>query len=266
MAQNPVLLQTEGGVAHITLNRPESLNAVDGAMAIELARLCRAVADDAEVRCVLLTGAGPSFMAGGDIQAFQRLLDLPEAERERQLDTMIDAVNAAVTALRTMPKPVVAAVRGAAAGFGLSLACACDLVVAADNARFMLAYCQLGASPDGGGSFTLPRLVGSRLALAMALLGDALDAGQALAHGLATRVVAEAELEEAAAAMAARLAALPTRALGQTKRLIHQGQDHDWSAQLAAEKRSFIALSGSADFAEGVAAFIAKRKPAFTGR
>ena len=265
MSQKPVTLQIEQGVARITLNRPESLNAVDGEMALELARLCRAVADDETVRCVLLDAAGPSFMAGGDIRGFQRLLGLPESERERQLDTLIDAVSSAVTALRGMPKPVLGAVRGAAAGFGLSLACACDLLIVADNARFMLAYCQLGTSPDGGGSFTLPRLVGTRRALAMALLGDTLSAEEALTLGLATRVVPEAELDRTAAAMATSLATQATRALGNAKRLIHQSEDNDWMAQLAAEKRSFVALSGSRDFAEGVAAFIAKRKPDFTG-
>jgi 2-(1,2-epoxy-1,2-dihydrophenyl)acetyl-CoA isomerase len=266
MAQNPVLLQREGGVARITLNRPAALNAVDGDMALELARIAREVADDTDVRCVLLDGAGSSFMAGGDIRGFQQMLAMPVADRERRLDELIDAVNAATTALHTMPKPVVAAVRGAAAGFGLSLACACDLVIASETVRFMLAYCQLGASPDGGGSLALTRIVGPRRALAMAMLGDSIGPDEAVALGLASRVVPDAQLDAEAARLAGQLANQATRALGNSKRLVYAALENDRSSQLALEKRSFVELSGSADFAEGVNAFVAKRKPSFTGR
>lgn len=266
MAQNPVLLQRDGGVARITLNRPASLNAVDGEMALELARIAREVADDSTVRCVLLEGAGSSFMAGGDIRGFQQMLALPPAKREGRLDELIGAVNAATTALQTMPKPVIAAARGAVAGFGLSLACACDLVIASDTVRFMLAYCQLGTSPDGGGSFALTRIVGPRRGLAMAMLGDSVGPDEAVALGLATRIVPDGQLDAEAANLASRLAQQATRALGNSKRLIYAALENDRSSQLTLEKQSFVELSGSADFAEGVNAFVAKRKPSFTGR
>lgn len=261
----PVILRRDGAVACIVLNQPQAMNAIGPAMAAALVQAVAEVDEDDTVRCVVVSGAGAHFMAGGDIRYFAGLLPLPAAERDAKFSRLIADVGAAVTRLRAMPKPVIAAVRGAVAGFGLSLLCACDLALAARNSVFKLAYCQLGASPDGGGSYSLPRLIGVRRSLELALLDEPFDAERALALGLVSRVVEDAALEEATAALALRLAAQATGALGRTKRLLNTAFEHDLAQHLEAERLSFLAGVGSEDFAQAVAAFLARRKPEFRG-
>ncbi|HJV26635.1 MAG TPA: enoyl-CoA hydratase-related protein [Aromatoleum sp.] len=261
-----VIVERQGAVARVVLNAPEALNAIDPDMASEFSRVAAEVGEDPAVRCVIVTGAGPHFMAGGDIRCFAEWLELPAAERDARLGALISDVSDAVSRLRTMGKPVIGAVRGAVAGFGFSLMCACDLVVASDTTNCKLAYCQLAASPDGGGSHTLPRLVGVRKAMEIALLDERIDAASALALGLVTKVVADAALDEESMALAQRLAAQATGAFGRTKRLFNASLESDLATQLDAERQAFLAGAASQDFAEAVAAFVARRKPQFHGR
>lgn len=260
-----VLVERQGAVARIVLNAPEALNAIGPDMAREFSRVAAEVGEDPAVRCVIVTGAGSHFMAGGDIRCFAEWLELPPAERDAHLGALISDVSAAVSSLRTMAKPVIGAVRGAAAGFGFSLMCACDLVVASDTTNCKLAYCQIAASPDGGGSHTLPRLVGVRKAMEIALLDERIDAARALELGLVSKIVADAALEEEVMALAQRLAAQATGAIGRTKRLFNASLENDLSSQLEAERRAFVAGAASQDFAEAVSAFLGRRKPEFRG-
>ena len=261
-----VLLDVADGIATITLNRPQALNALNHDMARALRDAAERVENDAEVRAVVVCGAGSHFMAGGDIKTFHAMLAIPESERLADFEQIIGLVHDAVTRLRRMEKPVVASVQGAVAGFGLSLMNACDLAVAADNAYFTLAYCHIGTSPDGGATWGLPRLVGLKQAMEIALLGDRFDAARALALGLVNRVVPTGDLEAETLMLAARLAAGPTAAYAKTKRLLNESMERSLAEQLLAEQGAFAASTSTSDFAEGVQAFIEKRKAVFRGR
>jgi 2-(1,2-epoxy-1,2-dihydrophenyl)acetyl-CoA isomerase len=215
------------------------------------------------VRAVIVRGAGEHFMAGGDLKWFRQQLALPPQERQPRFEELIAAVHASVLTLKGMNKPVIAAVQGAVAGFGLSLMLAADLVVAADNAYFTLAYCHIALSPDGGATWSLPRQVGLKQAMEIALLGDRFDATRARELGLINRLVPLAELPAETLKLAQRLAAGPAEALGRTKALINQSLDNSLPAQLLAEQRAFAACGAHADFSEGLAAFFEKRKGQF---
>lgn len=201
-----VIVARQGAVARLVLDRPEALNAIGPDMAAQLYRTARELSADPSVRCVVVAGAGPHFMAGGDIRYFVDLLPLPAAERDAKFSELITDVGNAVACLQAMPKPVIGAVRGAVAGFGFSLMCACDLVVASRATVCKLAYGGLGTSPDGGGSYSLPRLLGVRRALEVALLDERLDAARALELGLVTRMVGDEALDAVVAELAGRLA------------------------------------------------------------
>ena len=262
-----VLLTTDGAIATVTLNRPAAMNALDDAMVDALHAGLIQVERDPSVRCVVLRGAGENFMAGGDIRMFAKALaDLGPAERQVKFEGLIGQVHASVTALRRMGKPVIGAVQGAVAGFGVSLATACDLTIAADNAVFTLAYCHIGTSPDGGSTFHLPRAVGMKRAMEIALLGNRFGAADAAAVGLINRVVPAAELDAETAKLAGRLAQGPTAAYARTKILLNASLDNSLAAQLAAESELFTASTMTEDFREGVTAFLEKRPPAFKGR
>ena len=259
----PVQTAIENGVASVTLNRPDVLNALNAEMAAALFETVSRLETDHTVRCVVITGAGGHFMAGGDIKFFRQWLDSDPNRDRKDFDELFDNVHGTIRVLRQMEKPVVASVRGAAAGFGVSLMAACDLSLVAENAVLTLAYCHLGASPDGGSTYYLPRMVGVKRAMELALLGEKFDAHRALEMGLATRVVAEAELERATSALAAHLSAGPVRAYANTKRLINASLHTEFNQQLDAEQESFIECAMTPDFAEGVTAFCEKRKPRF---
>mgnify|MGYP003287567217 CR=1 FL=1 len=250
--------QSDGGVMTITLNRPEVLNAFDSAMH-EAFRAALEEAQAAEVRAVVLTGAGRGFCVGQDLNEFKEAAgDI--AERLRS------TFNPNVLALRGLEKPVIAAVNGPAAGAGLSLACACDLRLAASSATFVPAFIGIGLVPDTGATYFIERLLGYSRAFEWLCSGRRLSAADAHAWGLVTEVVTDGRLSARAADLAATLAALPTRALGMTKRLLERAALSTLDEQLELEAELQAEAARSADFREGVNAFLEKREPRFTGR
>jgi 2-(1,2-epoxy-1,2-dihydrophenyl)acetyl-CoA isomerase len=256
-----VKLSVTGGVATIALNRPHVMNAMDGEMMQQLRPVTEAVEKDPAVRAVVLRGEGAAFMAGGDVAVFhQHLAELPEL-----IVTWGREMHAAFLALRRMGKPVLASVHGAVAGAGFSLMCAADLAIAAADTRFTLAYASIGASPDGGSTYFLPRLVGYKKAMEMIMLPDRFDAETARQNGLVNWVVPNDRLAEETARIAQRLAAGPTRAFAEAKRLVNQSLD-PLDAQMEQELQAFSRCARGADLKEGVTAFVEKRKPAFTGK
>ncbi len=259
-----VLLARAGPVATLTLNRPDALNVLDEAMVDALIPAAADVAADPGIRVLVVQGAGKHFMAGGDIRTFARESSRPPDERQRSFQRLVERVHVAVETLARMPQPVVARVQGAVAGFGLSLMNACDLAIASDDAYFAAGYRQIGITPDGGGTWSLPRIVGQRRALGILLLGERFGAADALAMGLVNRVVPLAELDAAVEAVARALADGPREALSATKRLLRDSLDRTLSGQLQAEAVSFGRLSATDDFVEGVASFLEKRPPRFS--
>lgn len=258
-----VLLERRDGVATLTLNRPAALNVLDDAMVDALIDTTGTIAADRSLRVVVVAGAGKHFMAGGDIRTFAKLASAPPADRQRAFQRLVERVHVAIETLTRIPQPVVARVQGAVAGFGLSLMNACDLAIAADDAYFASAYRQIGLTPDGGGSWSLPRIVGQRRALEIFLLGERFGAADALRLGLVNRVVPLAELDAAVAAVAGSLAEGPPAALAGVKRLVRQSSAASLAEQLQAEAVSFGAMSATPDFVEGIEAFLAKRAPRF---
>ena len=261
MSEALVLAASAGGVSTITLNRPGALNALDRDLTLALRDAVFAAEQDQGVRCVVIRG-GEHFMAGGDLKWFhERVRSSSAAENRIQFEAFIGEVHALIISLRRMPKPVIASVSGAAAGFGLSLMMACDLAIAADNAYFTLAYSLIGASPDGGSTFALPRIVGAKKAMEIALLGERFDAAAAERLGLVNRVVPAASLEAETLKLAARLAAGPTAVYGRTKALLNGSLNASLESQLQREAEAFAQCAAEPDFAEGIRAFIEKRKP-----
>jgi 2-(1,2-epoxy-1,2-dihydrophenyl)acetyl-CoA isomerase len=266
MSEPVVLVAREGGVATITLNRPQALNALNRDLTLGLRDAVFSLENDESVRCLVLRG-GEHFMAGGDLKWFQELVKGGEAGALRvQFEAFIHEVHPVILSLRRMPKPVLASVRGAAAGFGLSLLMACDLAIAADSAYFTLAYSSIGVTPDGGSTFALPRIVGQKKAMEIALLGERFDAATAERLGIVNRVVPAASLEAETARIANRLATGPTAVYARTKALLNGSLNSTLESQLQREAEAFARSASEPDFQEGLAAFIAKRKPAFKGR
>ncbi|MBD0290823.1 MAG: enoyl-CoA hydratase/isomerase family protein [Thermoleophilia bacterium] len=253
-----VLTTRSGAVLTITLNRPEVLNALNGAMQEALGAALRE-ARDREVRAVVVTGAGRGFCVGQDLREF----------REAAGDVggrLRASYHPNVLALHTLEKPVLAAVNGAAAGAGLSLACACDLRIASEEATFVPAFVNVGLVPDSGASFFVTRLLGYARAFEWLSSGRRLPAQEALAWGLAGELVEADGLGDRAAEVAASLAAMPTRAVGMTKRLLARAASATLEEQLEWEAQLQAAAAGTDDFREGVAAFLEKRPPDFRGR
>lgn len=260
-----ILVEREGAIATVVLNRPEKLNALTKPMWRRLGAAMTELSADDSLRCVVLRGAGGNFQAGGDVKMFYDMRELAPAERRRLMERFIHEMHPVVMTLRRMPKPVLASVAGAAAGFGMSLMLACDLVLAADDAFFSLAYCLIGTSPDGSSTYSLPRVVGLKRAMELALLGERIDAATAHGYGLVNRVVPAAELEAETAKLAARLAAGPTRAYAHTKALLNRSLQSSYEDQLQAELERFGDCVTTDDFMEGVSAFVEKRDPQFKG-
>ena len=259
-----VTYEVSDHVARLTLNRPQSLNALNLAM-IEDLRLATARAEvDPAVRALLITGAGEHFMAGGDLKDFARRLPLSTEARHAHFRALIEQhINTTVKLLQSLPQPVIASVRGACAGFGLSLMAGCDLAIAADDAKFTTAYAAIALSGDGGASYFLPRIVGRRKAAELLLLAERFDAAEAVRLGLVNRVVPAAELDAEVARLASRLLAGPRDAYAEIKRLVAESHDAALESQLQSEAEAFARCSATADFGEGINAFFDKRKPAF---
>lgn len=252
---------TQTGVARIVLNKPQVLNAVDVGMAQAIAAAADDVAGRKGVRAIVIAATGRAFVAGGDISAFGS----DPSRSAEVVNAILDAMHPAILRLREQDAPVIAAVRGAAAGAGLSLVLAADLVVAEEGTKFVVAYDRLGVSPDCGGTWFLPRKVGAALAAEMMLLGRTLDAADAKAAGIVNVVAPQGGLEAAADELAGRVAQGATRAFGHFRRLADAAFTTPLAGHLEAERASFIASTGTADFREGVAAFLAKRKATFRG-
>ena len=259
----PVLLHRDGTVATLTLNRPDVLNVLDFAMVEALVARTAEIAADDSLRVVVLRGAGKHFMAGGDIRTFAVELRHSPAERQVRFQRMVERVHAAIEHLHRMPHPVVCRVQGAVAGIGFSFMNACDLVVAADNAYFTSAYRHIALTPDGGGSWSLPRLVGVRKAMEIMLLSDRFDAAEALRLGLVNKVVTADALDAEVDAFVRALATAPVQALRNAKRLVRDSLAHTLSEQLQAEAISFGQCTATDDFVEGITAFIEKRPARF---
>ncbi|NNM58139.1 enoyl-CoA hydratase/isomerase family protein [Acidocella sp.] len=256
---DPVLLTRAGAVARLTLNRPEAGNAIDPAMARALREAAIVCAEDLAIRCVVLGAGGRMFCAGGDIGAFSSQLEnLGALTRALTAD-----LHAAMAIFARMEKPLITAVNGPAAGAGFSLALAGDLVLAGQSAVFAPAYGGIGLSPDGGASWLLPRLVGLRRAQEMLLLGLRLNAEQALAEGMITRLYPDETLQAEADEMAARVAGGAVRAWGRTRALLLESFAATLPAQLDAEARAIAQSGNDAEAREGIAAFLARRKPDF---
>ncbi|MCR5864826.1 2-(1,2-epoxy-1,2-dihydrophenyl)acetyl-CoA isomerase PaaG [Aquincola sp. J276] len=256
-----------GRVCTLTLNRPAQLNAFNGELHEALMASLDAAAADAQVRCVVITGAGRGFCAGQDLADPAAAPELAPGAPPKDLGGLIERhYRPLVQRLRTMPVPVVAAVNGVAAGAGANLALCCDLVVAARSASFIQAFAKIGLVPDTGGTWLLPRLVGRARALGLALLGDKLPAEQAQQLGLIWQCVDDDQLATTAAALAARLAAMPTRALVATRQAMDAAGTTDLSTALDEEAHLQRDLGRAHDYLEGVAAFREKRAPRFSDR
>jgi 2-(1,2-epoxy-1,2-dihydrophenyl)acetyl-CoA isomerase len=263
MSYENIQFETRGGVAVITLNRPEALNALTLAVASEFKQAV-AEAQTLGARAVVLTGAGRAFCAGGDLREMQRIAS-QNGRVEAFFDEPLRELNDCLTLIRRTPLPFVAAVNGAASGGGCNLALACDVVIAGESARFNQAFIKIGLTPDCGGTFVLPRLVGLRRATQLMMTGEVVNAQQALAMGMINAVVADDQLIAQAMAMAEQLAQAPTAAIGRIKELLEASATNDFEGQLELERQTQLKSGLTKDFKEGVAAFIEKRPPKFVG-
>ena len=257
-------VEVDGGVAVITLNRPDVLNAFNDELGLALVDEVTKASDDESVRCIVITGAGRAFSSGEDLGALSQGYEAGEVPDLGQ--TLVRRYNPLIRAVRAAPKPVVAAVNGVAAGAGASLALACDFRIASERAKLVLAFIKVGLIPDSGGLWFLAKMVGAAKAWELGATGDPLGAEEALRLGLVTKVVSAEDFEKEWRAFAAGLAAGPTRAYAITKRLVNGALDRSLDEQLDEEVGAQTEAGRTADHLEGVQAFLAKRRPDFTGR
>ncbi len=256
---HPLTVTQEGGIVTLTFNRPAAMNALDVPTADAFLAACQALANDPLVRVVVLRGEGRAFGVGGDLAVLQH-------DAANTAEALIGPLHEAVLLLAALNAPVIASLHGVVAGGSLSLSMACDLAIAAEGTRFNLAYANVAASCDVSGSWSLPRLVGLRQAMQIALLCDTFDATEALRLGLINRVVPAGQLHAETQALALRLAQGPTLAYGRLKRLMRQSFETDLSTQLDAERTNFKASTQTADFKEALDAFFTKRPAVFQGK
>ena len=255
-----ILAKIESGVGWLTLNRPEVFNSFNREMALSLQAHLDQMEANPEVRSVVLIGSGKAFCAGQDLQ------EVTSPEQNPGFRAILEEhYNPIVTRIRNLQKPVIAAVNGVAAGAGANIALACDIVLASDKASFIQAFSKIGLVPDSGGTFFLPRLIGFQKASALMMLGDKVSAAEADALGMIYKLIPAEGFEAAVGNLANHVAQMPTKALVQTKQLLNASLANDLEAQLAMESEYQIEAAQSEDYAEGVAAFIEKRKPNFKG-
>ena len=262
MNYQTIVYKKEGALARLTLNRPEAANAMNLQLMQELADIANRCEEDADIRAILITGNGRFFSAGGDLASFANDLD----ELPVLLKQLTMYLHTAISRFARMNAPVIAAVNGPAAGAGMSLACACDLVLVAESASFTMAYTAAGLSPDGSSSWYLPRRIGELRARELMLTNRKLSATEAVEWGLANRAVKDEELLEEAVKLATTLARGPTLSYGQVKTLLNDSFTHGLETQMEMESRGMAASTRSSDATEGVTAFLNKRKPEFQGR
>lgn len=254
-----ILFSLENGVAKITLNRPDKYNSFIREMALGLQHYLKECKTNAEVRAICITGSGKAFCAGQDLQ---EAID-PDSP---DITTIVsEHYNPIVEYIREIEKPVIAAVNGVAAGAGANLALACDIVIAAESAYFLQAFSKIGLIPDTGGTFFLPRLIGLPRASALMMLGEKVSAKEAVSMGMIYKAVPDAEFENTAMNIAIQLAKMPTRGLGLTKRALNYSLSNELTTQLGIEEQLQTTASNTADYKEGVQAFLDKRKPEFKG-
>jgi 2-(1,2-epoxy-1,2-dihydrophenyl)acetyl-CoA isomerase len=258
-----IRLTAEDGIATLTFDRPEALNALNEAMAAELnAKLAR-LSHHAEIHGIVVTGAGEAFMAGGDLRAMRAAIDAEPVIRDRTIGKLVRLAQTVVETVTRIRKPVIASVNGPVAGFGLSLVAACDLAIAAQRATFTCAYGRIGTSPDGGATYTLPRTLGARRAAQWLYLDETHSADEALRAGLVNWVVPDDELPAATRSLLKRIGALAPDAFAQTKDLLLHAPQRNFREHLYAEQRSFVQCAAGENFREGIDAFFLKRPPVF---
>lgn len=262
MPYQTLLFETRGNVGYVTLNRPDAANSLNMQMARDLMDVMLRCDDDPTVRAVVLTGTGRMFCAGGDLKSFA-------AEREAigaHVKEVTTYLHAAISAMARMDAPVIGSINGTAAGAGMSLACACDIVIAAESARFTMAYTRAGLIPDGSSTYYLPRRVGLGRALELTLTNRMLSAQEALAWGIVNRLAPDGEMVAQTEALANEMAAGPTGAFGVAKRLLWSGWNTTLETQMAAESWAIAAQAPTAEAREGITAFVEKRAPKFPGK
>ena len=263
MSYEHIDITDDSGIATITLNRPEKLNAMVGHMRRDLAEALEAAGTDRNIHVVVITGAGRAFCAGGDIAAMAELIERRDAE---EFSRLLGSARRVVTSIRQMTKPVIASINGPAFGAGCNLAFACDIRIASTNASFSQSFAKVGLHPDWGGTYFLPRLVTSNKACEMFFLGDAIDATEAHRLGILNYLVAPDELEAATRALAERLCEAPPIAVAAAKHAVYMSQTAELEEMLRYETEAQMRCFESLDGAEGVRAFLEKRTPKFTGR
>jgi 2-(1,2-epoxy-1,2-dihydrophenyl)acetyl-CoA isomerase len=259
-SMSTVLFIKENGVGYITLNRPDKYNSYNRDMAMALQGYLDDCEKDDEIRCIYLTGSGKGFCAGQDLSEATN----PTPEEFGKI--VEENYNPTILRLRTIEKPIIAAVNGVAAGAGANLALACDIVVAAESASFIQAFSKIGLIPDSGGTFFLPRLVGMQRAAALMMTGEKVSAADAVAMGMIYKCYPDNDFESHSKKMAGSLAQMPTRGIGLTKRLLNRTFSNDLQQQLGMEKEVQMQAGSTHDFREGVQAFLEKRKPVFKGK
>jgi 2-(1,2-epoxy-1,2-dihydrophenyl)acetyl-CoA isomerase len=257
-----VQFQQRDGVGWIRMNRPKELNAFNLTMGRELCAVANHCGAEKSIRAVVLTGTGRAFCAGGDVQEMNRHLQ-EKGRADLFLRELTMVLHTFVAEIVRMQKPVIAAVNGTAAGAGMSMSLACDLGLAAEGCRFVLAYTNVGLVPDGGSSYFLTRLVGYRKAMEIAYLNQPIDSGEALRLGLVNQVFPSETFEEEVSRMASRLAQGPTATYGRTRNLMRLGLIESLESQMENERQGILTSSLSEEFREGVTAFVGKRKPDF---
>lgn len=260
MTNKYILTDIQDGVATLTLNRPEVFNSFNKDMALEFQQMLDKCEANSEIRCIVITGAGKAFCAGQD------LAEVVTKDGPSISEIVSKHYNPIILRIRTIEKPIVAAINGVAAGAGANIALACDVTIASDKASFIQAFSKIGLIPDSGGTFNLPRLIGFQKASALMMLGDKISAADAEKMNMIYKVVPHDDLGNVVSEIAGTLAKMPTKGLGLTKRALNTSLTNDLREQLALEDKLQQAASKTSDYKEGVNAFLEKRKPIFTGQ